>query len=133
MSHKGAVERGWKVLSFDLVGDVEFVEAEGKGKDLDGEEKGLEGRKGWVVPSDFLSSIPLPGDPGGHSSPTSDPNSSEPTKAKRKRHGKKGQEGDYLPEPQGPEMVDVVVCCLSLMGINWVGGVYEACRVLKKG
>lgn len=122
MSHRGAVERGWKVLSFDLVGDVGWVEgAEG------------EGGKGWVVPGDFLSAIPLPGGPGGYPQSNGEDASGEASKPKRKRHVKKGHEKDYLAEPQGPEMVDVVVCCLSLMGTNWVGGVYEACRVLKKG
>jgi ribosomal RNA-processing protein 8 len=32
-----------------------------------------------------------------------------------------------------PQVVDSVVCCLSLMGVNWVGGIYEACRILKTG
>lgn len=30
-------------------------------------------------------------------------------------------------------MVDVVVCCLSLMGTNWVGMILEARRILKQG
>lgn len=96
-SHADAIDpadgrKTFKVVSYDLVGDL---------------EPGVEG-KGWVVPGDFLTSIPLPGDPGGRES------------------GNEAQGG-------GPEIVDAVVCCLSLMGVNWVGGIYEAARVLRHG
>lgn len=33
----------------------------------------------------------------------------------------------------GGEIVDVVVCCLSLMGTDWIGMVREARRILKVG
>lgn len=33
----------------------------------------------------------------------------------------------------GGEIVDVVVCCLSLMGTDWVEIVREARRVLREG
>lgn len=33
----------------------------------------------------------------------------------------------------GSEIVDVVVCCLSLMGTDWIQIVREAKRVLKDG
>jgi ribosomal RNA-processing protein 8 len=45
---------------------------------------------------------------------------------KRRRKAEKARDGSS-------EVVDVVVCCLSLMGTNWVGGIYEACRILKQG
>ncbi|OCF54846.1 hypothetical protein L486_07501 [Kwoniella mangroviensis CBS 10435] len=61
--------------------------------------------EGWVIQSDFLEQIPLP----------------EKGKKKSKR------------DEKASEVVDVVVCCLSLMGKNWVGGIAEACRVLKQG
>jgi len=70
--------------------------------------------EGWVVQADFLTHIPLPGRPGG--------GNEEPEQGKKKGKGKLGS-----------EIVDVVVCCLSLMGTNWVGGIYEACRVMKQG
>lgn len=70
--------------------------------------------EGWVVQADFLTHIPLPGRPGG---------AEDPSEGKRKGKGRE----------MGSEIVDVVVCCLSLMGTNWVGGIYEACRVLKQG
>jgi ribosomal RNA-processing protein 8 len=66
---------------------------------------------GWVVQADFLSHVPLPGRPGGEA---------EGTKKSKA-------------ESTGSEIVNVVVCCLSLMGTNWVGGIYEACRILKQG
>ncbi|ODN77582.1 hypothetical protein L202_04750 [Cryptococcus amylolentus CBS 6039] len=64
----------------------------------------LVGDSGWVVEADFLTHVPLPGRPGV---------------AKK--------------NPAASEVVDAVVCCLSLMGVNWVGGIYEACRILKQG
>lgn len=112
-----------KVASFDLVGNIDWVDR----------KKKVEGGDGWVIPGDFLSTIPLPGNPGG----TSDSVAEEEKTAvqvqgkKRNRKGKKGQDEDL--SPVGPEIVDMAVCCLSLMGINWVGGVYEICRVLKEG
>lgn len=129
-----AKEHGVKVLSFDLVGDVEYLDK--KVEEGQGEE-----RRGWVVPGDFLTAVPLPGDAGGRPLPSTSTSNGQPsanTSKKRKRNRKSaggaGEDaGEELEESQGPEMVDVVVCCLSLMGTNWVGGVYEACRVLKKG
>jgi ribosomal RNA-processing protein 8 len=113
---KALVPEGKIVLSYDLVGDRGNVGG-GKGE-------------GWVVESDFLSSVPLPGRVGGSSSSPSlgsDPAVGE-KKSKRSR-GKKGTgNGD-----EASEVVDVVVCCLSLMGTNWIGGIYEACRILKQG
>ena len=99
------VPDGKTVLSYDLVGD-----------------HGAHGiasaaSNGWVVEADFLEYVPLPGRRGGIYWSDDD-----------------GLEGfNSGPSNSGSEIVDVVVCCLSLMGINWVGGVYEACRILKKG
>lgn len=69
------------------------------------------GSEGWVVRADFLTHVPLPGRPGG---------AGAVTKTKKK-------------DPHASEIVDVVVCCLSLMGTNWVGGIYEAARILRQG
>jgi len=93
------------VLSYDLVGDNGVVDAEDESK-----------TEGWVVQADFLTNIPLPGRPGGGE------------EADEKPGRKRGKGKDV-----GSEIVDVAVCCLSLMGTNWVGGIYEACRVLKHG
>nr|XP_019045566.1 hypothetical protein I302_05956 [Kwoniella bestiolae CBS 10118]OCF24496.1 hypothetical protein I302_05956 [Kwoniella bestiolae CBS 10118] len=71
----------------------------------------LVGDSGWVIQADFLEQIPLPGRPGGIN------------------HQESAGEGD----DKASEVVDVVVCCLSLMGKNWVGGIAEASRVLKQG
>nr|ODO01046.1 hypothetical protein L204_01771 [Cryptococcus depauperatus CBS 7855] len=60
---------------------------------------------GWVVEADFLEKVPLP-----------------------EKNTKKVNRYSY-----SSEIVDVVVCCLSLMGTNWVGGISEACRILKQG
>jgi ribosomal RNA-processing protein 8 len=65
---------------------------------------------GWVVEADFLDRVPLPGRKGSAESGSTS--------------GSKGA---------ASEVVDVVVCCLSLMGLNWLGGIYEACRILKHG
>ncbi|KAJ3517989.1 hypothetical protein NLJ89_g171 [Agrocybe chaxingu] len=59
----------------------------------------------FVVEADICDKIPLPG--------------SEPAEAE-----KSGGEG---------QIVDVVVCALSLMGVNWVQCIREAWRVLKSG
>jgi len=118
----GANGKGKRVMSFDLVGDVE-VKAE------QGDEKG------WVVPVDFLTMIPLPGDPGGRASATDEvvgSSSSTSGAGKKKKRALKA-EANRVASDGRPEVVDVAVCCLSLMGINWVGGVYEACRVLRRG
>lgn len=72
------------------------------------------GSEGWVVPCDFLAGVPLPGRAGG-----------DDDDGKKRRGGKR--------DPAASEVVDAVVCCLSLMGTNWVGGVYEAARILKQG
>ena len=101
---RALVPKGKVVLSYDLVGDNGVADAEANGKN-----------EGWVVQADFLTNIPLPGRPGG------DEVDDKPSKKRGK-----GKES-------GSEIVDVAVCCLSLMGTNWVGGIYEACRVLKQG
>lgn len=129
-------ERGVKVASYDLVGNVDWVESakptSTNAESIDGEKVKSKGR-GWVVPADFLSSIPLPGNPGGSDLPTSAPEPIAVSKAKKRRDKKNGLGASADLAPVGPELVDVAVCCLSLMGINWVGGVYEAARVLKEG
>ena len=129
-------ERGVKVASYDLVGNVDWVESakptSSNAGSTDGEKIKSKGR-GWVVPTDFLSSIPLPGNPGGSDLPTSSPEPIAVFKAKKRRDKKNGLGASADLAPVGPELVDVAVCCLSLMGINWVGGVYEVARVLKEG
>ena len=104
---RALVPQGKIVLSYDLVGDRGNVGG-GNGE-------------GWVVEADFLSSVPLPGRTGGSASTTKKP---EGGKGKRAKKGSKAESS---------EIVDVVVCCLSLMGTNWIGGIYEACRILKQG
>ena len=108
---RALVPRGKVVLSYDLVGDNGVPGSGGEAETRDQASQG----EGWVVQADFLTSVPLPGRPGGDSA-TEGLNA---PKAKNK--------------DKGSEIVDVVVCCLSLMGTNWVGGIYEACRILKKG
>lgn len=103
---RALVPGGKVVLSYDLVGDS------GAGAITGGAVTG----DGWVVEADFLSHIPLPGRAGGGDN---DDEENKPRKKKR--------------DPNASEVVDVVVCCLSLMGTNWVAGVYEAVRVLKQG
>jgi ribosomal RNA-processing protein 8 len=79
--------------------------------------------------------IPLPGDPGGRAAAPTDEvvgSSSTSGAGKKKKRALKA-EADRVASEGRPEVVDVAVCCLSLMGINWVGGVYEACRVLRRG
>lgn len=100
------------MLSYDLVGDRGNVGG-GNGE-------------GWVVESDFLSSVPLPGRTGGSPSAIS---TIKPNLEGGK--SKKGRKGASTSEAS--EIVDIVVCCLSLMGTNWIGGIYEACRILKQG
>ncbi|TXT13517.1 hypothetical protein VHUM_00884 [Vanrija humicola] len=101
---RALVPQGKVVLSYDLVGDSGVAGAE--------ETEG-KGTDGWVVECDFLTRVPLPGRPGGLAAP--------PAKKGKKR------------DPAAAEIVDAVVCCLSLMGTNWVGGIYEAARILKQG
>lgn len=111
---RALVPTGKVVLSYDLVSDQGVPGSEDAASTLRGE--------GWVVQADFLTHIPLPGRPGGDAVSTS-----EPTEGKKKSKSKARS------KETGSEIVDVVVCCLSLMGTNWVGGIYEACRVLKQG
>jgi ribosomal RNA-processing protein 8 len=59
----------------------------------------------FVVEADICEQIPLPGSEGGSS-------------------GKSAGEG---------QVVDVVVCALSLMGTNWVKCLRETWRILKAG
>lgn len=70
---KSLVPRGYRVLSFDLASDGEFV-----------------------VEADICDKIPLPGKVDG-----------------------------------GGRIVDVVVCALSLMSLNWLQCLKEARRILK--
>jgi ribosomal RNA-processing protein 8 len=60
---------------------------------------------GYVVEADICDKIPLPGSEGS---------------SKDKSTG----EG---------QVVDIVVCALSLMGVNWVNCIREAWRILKAG
>ncbi|ORY31362.1 methyltransferase-domain-containing protein [Naematelia encephala] len=110
---KALVPQGKVVLSYDLVGD--------SGVPTDGQGTG-----GWVVETDFLEHVPLPGRPGGRSTAAAEEEEeAQPIKKSKKKGKAKASEAS--------EVVDVVVCCLSLMGVNWVGGIYEACRILKQG
>lgn len=103
---RALVPTGKVVLSYDLVSDQSQPGAT--------TEESVKG-EGWVVQADFITHVPLPGRPGG----------SEVAETRKKDKKSKSKEGS--------EIVDVVVCCLSLMGTNWVGGIYEACRILKQG
>ncbi|WOO77324.1 Ribosomal RNA-processing protein 8 [Vanrija pseudolonga] len=103
---RALVPQGKVVLSYDLVGDSGVAGAD--------EERSGKGTDGWVVECDFLTRVPLPGRPGGLAA--------EPQPKKSKKR-----------DPAAAEVVDAVVCCLSLMGTNWVGGIYEAARILKQG
>lgn len=59
----------------------------------------------FVVEADICDKIPLPGSEG----------------SSKEKSGGEGQ------------VVDVVVCALSLMGVNWVNCLREAWRILKTG
>lgn len=115
---RALVPEGKVVLSFDLVGDA-GVPGAGDGARSEGSGEG------WVVQADFLSQVPLPGRPGGLAS-TDESRAWEKT-------GRVGKTGKKKADKAASEVVDVAVCCLSLMGVNWIGGVYEAVRVLKQG
>ncbi|WWC96167.1 hypothetical protein V866_003034 [Kwoniella sp. B9012] len=114
---RALVPQGKVVLSYDLVGDSGVPGSSDQVK-----EKKIS--EGWVIQADFLEQIPLPGRPGG-----TDHEASVDEQAPKKEKGKKKSKRDE----KASEVVDVVVCCLSLMGKNWVGGIAEACRVLKQG
>ena len=73
---KTLAPKGFRVLSFDLVSDGE-----------------------WVVEADTCDVIPLPGKDDG----------------------------------EGAQVVDIVVCALSLMNLNWIRCIREARRILKLG
>lgn len=48
--------------------------------------------------------------------------------------GSEGPEKADMPKSEGEgQIVDVVICALSLMGTNWPGNLREAWRVLKPG
>lgn len=85
---------------------------------------------GWVVEADFLENVPLPGRPGGAAAAVSAEVDEDETEAMGRR-GKKAK--GKAKAAEASEIVDVVVCCLSLMGVNWVGGIFEACRILREG
>lgn len=114
---RALVPQGKIVLSYDLVGDSGVPAGTGAGST---------GGEGWVVEADFLQRVPLPGRPGGPSSSKAAPIPVPAPSGKKK----KGKQPETSPQS---EVVDAVVCCLSLMGVNWVGGIYEACRILKQG
>ncbi|KAI0772015.1 methyltransferase-domain-containing protein [Trametes elegans] len=63
----------------------------------------------YVVAADTCSRVPLPGS-----------------------EGVAGASADHEEEGEG-QVVDVVVCALSLMGTNWPGCIREAWRILKAG
>jgi ribosomal RNA-processing protein 8 len=113
---RALVPEGKVVLSYDLVGDAGVPGAD------DSKTSASGGGEGWVVQADFLSHVPLPGRPGGLAA------TDDSWKDKGKKLGKKDKR-----DRAASEVVDVVVCCLSLMGTNWIGGVYEAVRVLRLG
>ena len=110
---RALVPQGKVVLSYDLVGDSNVP--------------GTAANSGWVVEADFLEGVPLPGRPGGSGGGARSSQEDEGRKGKKKLKGK------AIGEDPTSEVVDIVVCCLSLMGINWIGGIYEACRILKQG
>ncbi|KIS02167.1 ribosomal RNA-processing protein 8 [Cryptococcus deuterogattii 2001/935-1] len=116
---RALVPQGKIVMSFDLVGDNGVPGAETAEADVAG---------GWVVEADFLEKVPLPGRPGGlnYDAPAIESGEGKGEK-KNKKKGRKKRDA------ASSEIVDVVVCCLSLMGTNWVGGISEACRILKQG
>ncbi|GHJ84058.1 hypothetical protein NliqN6_0460 [Naganishia liquefaciens] len=126
---------GYVVLSYDLVGDIQPVSSAAAAA-----AAAPTGPRGWVVPGDFLDAVPLPGEPGGHeyalagwpaaASVPEDGNKKKKKKTTTKRGKGVAEEAAAAPVPH---VVDSVVCCLSLMGVNWVGGIYEACRILKTG
>jgi ribosomal RNA-processing protein 8 len=107
------VPQGKVVMSYDLVGDS-------------GSPGQSAGSGGWVVEADFLEGVPVPGRPGGLSAQVEE--AGEEGLGRRGKKGKSKAKGK-----EASEVVDVVVCCLSLMGVNWIGGIYEACRILKEG
>ncbi|WVF69244.1 hypothetical protein IAT40_004020 [Kwoniella sp. CBS 6097] len=109
---RALVPQGKIVLSYDLVGD-----------------------SGWVVEADFLEKVPLPGRPGGLNHVSNSSNSGDAAESGKKSKKGKGRNGHghASADANASEIVDVVVCCLSLMGVNWVGGIAEACRILKRG
>lgn len=125
---KALVPQGKIVLSYDLVGDS----GNPAGPSASSASAGAGGANasgGWVCEADFLSHVPLPGRPGGigvRGATTMEAVGEMSKSQKRRRKAEKARDGSS-------EVVDVVVCCLSLMGTNWVGGIYEACRVLKQG
>ncbi|WVQ80514.1 hypothetical protein IAT38_002619 [Cryptococcus sp. DSM 104549] len=124
---RALVPQGKVVLSYDLVGDSGVP---GSDPDAEGKQEAREAG-GWVVEADFLEKVPLPGRPGGLAF-TATPGEAGNTGGKKKKKGKNGAGGGGR-NPASSEIIDVVVCCLSLMGKNWVGGIAEACRVLKQG
>ncbi|KAL7423291.1 25S rRNA (adenine645-N1)-methyltransferase [Cryptotrichosporon argae] len=124
---RALVPRGINVLSYDLVGDVDAdTAAAAGGGDGAGGAQG-----GWVVAADFLTRIPLPGRPGGHGDDEAADEDTGANEGKGAKH--KGKKGKRSADGHASEVVDAAVCCLSLMGTNWLGGIYEACRVLKQG
>lgn len=117
---KALVPQGKIVMSYDLVGDSGSpgVVSPGAGG-------------GWVVEADFLEGVPLPGRPGGLTASAAAEEDGGGDSQTLGRRGKKAKGKARAQEAS--EIVDVVVCCLSLMGVNWVGGIYEACRILREG
>ncbi|OCF40200.1 ribosomal RNA-processing protein 8 [Kwoniella heveanensis CBS 569] len=134
---RALVPQGKVVLSYDLVGDSGVP----NGDESTGQEKNAEAEMqrrmgGWVVEADFLEKVPLPGRPGGlnyGSSPSYGTAGGEESGSCSKKSNKKSKGKNGNGNATASEVVDVVVCCLSLMGVNWVGGIAEACRILKQG
>lgn len=116
---RALVPQGKIVMSFDLVGDNGVPGAETTESNAAG---------GWVVEADFLEKVPLPGRPGGldYGVPAAEEIEGMEKKKNKKKSSRKR-------DAASSEIVDAVVCCLSLMGTNWVGGISEACRILKQG
>ncbi|OXC69480.1 hypothetical protein AYX13_02041 [Cryptococcus neoformans] len=116
---RALVPQGKIVMSFDLVGDNGVPGAETTENNAAG---------GWVVEADFLEKVPLPGRPGGldYGVPAAEEIEGMEKKKNKKKSSRKR-------DAASSEIVDAVVCCLSLMGTNWVGGISEACRILKQG
>ncbi|PWN40586.1 hypothetical protein IE81DRAFT_325456 [Ceraceosorus guamensis] len=93
----------WSVLSFDLDTSPD----------------------GWVVGANVAQHVPLP---GAHHLAEDREGVQDHGDVQSK--GKKGQKGTQRANPQ---IVDVVVFCLALMGTDWMGMILEAHRILHEG
>ncbi|CEH13914.1 Predicted RNA methylase involved in rRNA processing [Ceraceosorus bombacis] len=93
----------WSVLSFDLDTSPD----------------------GWVVGANVAQHVPLP---GAHH--LAEDREGVQDHGDIQSKGKKGQKGTRR---ANPEIVDVVVFCLALMGTDWMGMILEAHRILQEG